>query len=122
MDLLMPPPGPARTQICHVTLDLQVRCNAIDLAALRGGFSELFDRAALHVQRAGHDLDDVVVERFLTCHGGTGEPVDVPIEFLSSLDLLLQQLRGRLGPAEPLDSSALTISGLGMRVWLDRPG
>jgi hypothetical protein len=107
---------PQRRELCCETVALCTSHDSIDLTLLRQRFSELFDRAASRVQRAGYDLDDVLVDRFLVCVGGEGREIEAPIEFVSSVDSVLLQV----GRAAGSGVSGVAVIRAGVRVWLDR--
>lgn len=95
---------------------------AIDPAVLRQRFSELFDRAAVQVQRTGSDLDETIVDRLLVCETDRDGRVEVVVAFLSTAKQVLEQVRRALASA--LDDEAapvrFTIVAAGVRVWLER--
>jgi len=69
----------------------------------------LFDKAALAVNRAGYDLDDVVFDRFIACRRHRSDPVDVPLPSLTdaaaiasaAVDSLICQGNDSSPPIEP---------------------
>ncbi|MBI4717905.1 MAG: hypothetical protein HY763_08895 [Planctomycetes bacterium] len=54
--------------------------DAIDAERLRREMRSLCDRAAAGVQRAGLDLDDVTMHRWLVVRRGGNEPRQIPFE------------------------------------------
>jgi N-methylhydantoinase A/oxoprolinase/acetone carboxylase beta subunit len=61
------------------------------LDELRRAFLTLMDAAAAAVQRAGYDLDDCVVERFVTLrYQGDAQSRTIEAESLTELDRLLR--------------------------------
>ncbi len=72
-----------RTVIHEATLPCDVPLNELDMDWLRRRFSTLFDEAALAVNRAGYDLDDVVFDRFIAYEHKGAEPVEVALPSLT---------------------------------------
>jgi hypothetical protein len=89
---------------------------AVNLDHVRSLFSGLFDRAAGAVHGAGFDLDDVVVERYVSCRGAHGNHLirEVP---LSRLDRFASAVEGLGSPA--LGPSTTRIVGIGVRVFVE---
>ncbi|MEK6675691.1 MAG: hypothetical protein AABZ47_08560 [Planctomycetota bacterium] len=56
----------------------------------------MMDRTAQAVFRAGYDLDDVVVERFVVCQSNDGTEVRVPAEPLSDSARLKKKIASAL--------------------------
>ena len=67
------PSRPSRELIHENALPFCTSVDAFDVQEARRSFSTLFDRAAEAVFRAGYDLDDVTVDRFVVQRsvGGT---------------------------------------------------
>ena len=92
------------------TLPLDMRAGELALDRLRRGFSELFDRAALAVHRAGHDLDDTIVERYVVCRTMQDEETIIPMSsFVDSGP-----------PSDNIRIAHRSITGVLVRVFLER--
>jgi len=74
------------------TLPMEMSARALDLARLRRGFAELFDRAAQAVQLAGYEQDDAVLERYLLVRAADGAEVVVSAEWLADRERLIGHL------------------------------
>lgn len=72
----------------------------LDIRELRSGFAALGERAAEAVQRAGHDLDEVVFDRFLCCRPPMGGCIEVPVKWLADERRLLADIRARCEAAD----------------------
>ena len=83
----------------------------IDLDAVRRKFSELFDRVARAVFRAGLDLDDVLVERQVVCRINGHPPIRVSADHLSDLDRFVQHVlaAAKLEFDRDIPSGAVTL-------------
>jgi hypothetical protein len=81
------------------TLPVDFAIDDLNIDLLRRQFSGLLDRAALAVNRAGLDLDDVIVERYLLCSNGRDPVIPVAAEPLGNRAGLLERIRdGALTP------------------------
>ena len=76
------------------TAAVRLPLDDLDMDALRGGFSGLFDRAARAIQLQGLEQDDVVFDRFLLCECAR-ERFEVAAEWLSDRDRLISSIRAR---------------------------
>jgi hypothetical protein len=90
----------------------------VDLRSVRRRFSDLFDRAARAVHSMGLDLDDVVVDRLLTCATTWGGEWTVSAESLSDpqrfRDALVSSLSRQCGKC--VSAAEVRIRGLTARV------
>jgi hypothetical protein len=97
------------------TVPIEVPLTGIDLDSIRRMFSDLFDRAALAVSRAGYDQDDAVVERFLVCRAGNEVDREVAAECLSDADRLAAQVVRALIAAGVAESAACHARIVGLK-------
>lgn len=81
-----------RTLLYKETVEAGFRVDGVEVERLRYLFAPLFDRAAQAVQRAGHDQDDCIIDRFLICRMGTGNSWQAPVESLGERGRLLMRL------------------------------
>ena len=86
----------------------------IDLDAVRRKFSELFDRVARAVFRAGLDLDDVLVERQVVCRIDGHPPIRISADHLSDEDRFTQHVLAavKLELNRDIPSGAVTLMEL----------
>jgi hypothetical protein len=68
--------------LCEESIACDIRLDVLDMDWLRRQYSILFDRAAQAVFRAGYDLDDVIVERFVSLVDEHGDASQVPASAL----------------------------------------
>lgn len=94
----------------------------LSLDKIRQGFSTLFDRALLGVQKEGLDLDDVEMNRFLLCRTAQKSEIRIPADSLSDLDRLknsiIQIIRNHDRNSQDDD---IYIIGLFVEVITDQP-
>lgn len=108
------PPRPEllRTTIADARAAVDFSLDALDLAFLRRAFSELFDAVAADVTRAGYDLDDVLVDRFLICRVPGGDesaevvatlPVTTLVDRVRLIENAFEAFRQESGSQAPCD-------------------
>ena len=126
---MSPPSRPEirRTIIAEARAAVDFSLDALDLAFLRRAFSELFDAAAADVTRAGYDLDDVVMDRFLICRApGGGEsaevvatlPVTTLVDRVRLIEDTCEAFRRVSGSQAPRDG--IRVQGLLVTATLER--
>ncbi len=89
----------------------------IDLRRLQRAVAELMDTGAEALHRDGHDLDDVIFERFAVMrYLGRTETLTVSLEFLTDVERLLAPFHaaarnhfGQADPAQPVEIVGLKI-------------
>jgi len=94
----------------------------LDLDELRRLFLKLCDDTAQAVQSAGHDLDEVIVERFLRCRLCDSSTFDAPADVLSDKERLLHSLSetARRNQGLSMDAGSLHVVGLRVVAYLER--
>ena len=93
-----------------------------DLRRLQMAVSELTEQAAYAIQLGGHDLDEVIFDRFAKMrYAGDCEALTVPIEFLTDVERLLAPFRAaareHFARADP--DRRIEIVGLKVQVVAD---
>ncbi len=83
-------PSIQRRVIAEESIQVDWSLEKLNLEVVRRTFSDLFDRAAVAVHRAGHDLDDVVVERRMICRTTDGFDRDVSVFFMSNVNQMVE--------------------------------
>ncbi|MDO8629755.1 MAG: hypothetical protein Q7R41_04620 [Phycisphaerales bacterium] len=96
------------------TMPIDVPLAGIDADSIRRVFSDLFDRAAQAVSRAGYDQDDAVVERFIVCRTADTFNHEIPADYLSDAGRLTEHVTSavRAAGAGELDPAEIRIIGL----------
>ena len=122
-----PRPELLRTTIADVRVAVDFPLDALDLAFMRRAFSELFDTAAADVTRAGYDLDDVVVDRFLICRVPGGDksaevvatlPVTTLVDRVRLIEDTFEAFRQESGSQAPCDG--VRVEELRAKATLER--
>ncbi len=113
---------PPLKKLFEEKLSIDMPLDQLSLDTIRQGFSTLFDRALLGVQKEGLDLDDVEMNRFLLCRATGKKEFKVPADSLSDLDRLknsiIQNFRNHDRNSQVDD---LYIVGLLVGVITDQP-
>jgi len=111
---------PRRTVIHEETVPCNVPLDELDLDWLRRQFSALFDRAAGAVNRAGYDLDDVIVERFVTTSAENRERLHTAPHSLSDSDRFVREITAALRGQANANPVNPKIVGHSVRVTLEQ--
>lgn len=110
------------TTLFSAALPLNQNPGTLDLDQIRRRFAELFDQSVRAVSRAGYDLDDVVVHRYLDCRTAGTKLRGVTAEALSDRqrlwDHVVRELRSN--GAEELDDRHVEIVNVRVVTVLDR--
>ncbi|MEK7710690.1 MAG: hypothetical protein AAB341_02245 [Planctomycetota bacterium] len=107
--------GTHRRIVFDDTVPIDVPLAGIELDAIRRVFSELFDRAAQAVSRAGYDQDDAVVERSFVCRAGDATELHIAVEWLSDADRLAAQVVRALIAAGVAEADARLARIVGLK-------
>ena len=110
------------TTLFSAALPLDQDPGTLDLDQIRRRFAELFDQSVRAVSRAGYDLDDVVVHRYLDCRIARKELRGITAEALSDRqrlwDHVVRELRS--DGAGELDDQHIEIVNVRVVTVLDR--
>lgn len=110
----------SRQVVYNETLPMEMSAAALDLARLRRGFAELFDRAAHAVQLAGYEQDDALFERHLLVRTADGAEVAVRADWLADRERLIGHLAENLGHSvTSVDLSCVSIIGIGVEAVVE---
>lgn len=127
LDLLIPnlePPLSSSQTLYQKTAPFLSSLDRLDMPALRQAFAALMDDAALAVQRAGFDLDDVVIERSLICRTARDRQVTVEAAWLSDGARQADAIRCILAPRpedEPLHVAGVVVRAVRAALCNDQP-
>ncbi len=115
MSSVMRETRPHRRIVFDDTVTIDVPLTGIDVDAIRRVFSDLFDRAAQAVSRAGYDQDDAVVERFFICRAGDATELHIAAECLSDAGGLTTHIVGTLTAAGIAEVNACEARIVGLK-------
>ena len=111
----------SRQVVYNESLPMEMVAAELDLERLRGGFAELFDRAARAVQLAGYEQDDAVFERYLIVRTAERAEVSIGAEWLADRGRLVRHLAESLdGGVTGVDLSGVCIKGIRVEAVVDR--
>lgn len=116
-DCPMKRPAPKILLEKSITMDMPL--NQLDLDAIRRGYSKLFDQAAIGIQQAGYDLDDIEIQRSAICSLERGDIQQFEINSIGDESRFTAEILNKISPVDCEQSDLQTkirISELSVRV------
>lgn len=110
---------PAPKILLEKSITMDMSLGQLDLKAVQRGYSELFDQAAIGIQRAGYDLDDIEIQRSVICSLNMGDIQQFTINSIAdstrfTTEIIKKISQNRQGKS--LKHTKIRISGLSVRV------
>jgi len=110
---------PAPKILLEKSITTDMSLDQLDLDVVRRGYSELFDQAAIGIQRAGYDLDDIEIQRSIICSLEKNDIQQFDINSIADETRFTAEILNKISPENCGQRDLQTkirISGLSVRV------
>ncbi len=110
---------PAPKILLEKSITMDMPLDQLDLDAVRRGYSELFDQAAIGIQRAGYDLDDIEIQRSVICSLEMGDIQQFTINSIADQTRFTTEIIEKIlqnSSEQSEQQTKIRISGLSVRV------
>ena len=110
---------PAPKILLEKSITMDMSLDQLDLDVVRRRYSELFDQAAIGIQRAGYDLDDIEIQRSVICSLEKDDIQQFDINSIANETRFTAEILDKISPVRRVQNDLQTkilISGLSVRV------